>query len=237
MTTTARRVRHRPPTRRSGRPEGGQLIADRSQLLAAAEETIRANGPEVTMEAIAAASTVTKPILYRAIGDRDAVVAALAERFVDRLNAAGAVAMAGAQTPRDGLRRMVTTYVEIVEAERNVFLFVTAGGSGNDRLAQALRLADRSASLIAAELKTHRAAAGLDPAVGDTWAYGMIGAMQYVTLWWLRDPRLDSHELAEQLTTLLWSGLGGEPRDPARLDRTARTKPTPSTNERLKVAR
>ncbi len=213
------------------------MIADRSQLLSAAEETIRANGPDVTMEAIAAASTVTKPILYRAIGDRDAVVAALAERFVDRINAAGAAAMAGARTQRDGLRRMVTTYVEIVEAERNVFLFVTAGGSGNDRLAQALRLADRSASLIAAELKTHRAAAGLDPAVADTWAYGMIGAMQYVTLWWLRDPQLRSHELAEQLTTLLWSGLGGEPRDLATVSRKTITKRVASAKEPRRAQR
>lgn len=188
-------------------------MADRSQLLAAAEATIRANGPDATMQAIAAASTVTKPILYRTIGDRDAVVAALAERFVDRINAAGAAAMAGAKNQRDGLQKMVMAYVEVVEAERNVFLFVTAGGSGDDRLAQVLRLADRSAGLIAAELRTHRADAGLDPSVADTWAYGMIGAMQYVTLWWLRNPSLSTNELAEQLTSLLWSGIGGEPRN------------------------
>ena len=225
MSTPMQRAR-RPPVRRgAGRPAGGQLVADRDQLLAAAELVIRHDGPDVTMEAIAAASTVTKPILYRTVGDRDAVITALAERFVERINAAGTAAIAKADGPRDGLRRMVQAYVEIVQDERNLFLFLTASSSGSDP-GQALRLADRSAGPIAAQLAAHRRQAGLDPAVAYTWAYAMIGALQYVTLWWLRDQPWGPKKLVDQLTQLLWSGVAGE-QPGAQLDPTPRKRSKP----------
>ena len=225
MSTPRHRAR-RPPVRRgAGRPAGGQLVADREQLLAAAERVIRDDGPDVTMEAIAAASTVTKPILYRTVGDRDAVIAALAERFVERLNAAGTAAVAGANGSRDGLRRMVEAYVDVVEDERNLFLFLTASSSGSDP-GRALRLADRSAEPIATQLAAHRRHAGLDPAVASTWAYAMIGALQYVTLWWLRDQPWGPKTLVDHVTQLLWSGLAGEPPG-AQLDTTPRKRSKP----------
>ena len=246
MSTPIRRIR-RPPIRRgAGRPAGGQLVADREQLLGAAERLIRTDGPDVTMEAIAAASTVTKPILYRTIGDREAVTAALAERFVERLNTAGTAAVEKATGPRDGLRRMVEAYVDIVQDERNLFLFVTAGSSVADP-GQALRLADRSAVPIAAQLANHRRNHGLDPSVASTWAYGMIGAMQYVTLWWLRDQPWGPKKLVDQLTQLLWSGLAGEPpgtqsttkRRPTTMPTTPTAMPTamPTTSTQTALSR
>ena len=57
-----------------GRPKGGQVVADRTQLLDAAAEAIRTQGPDATMDDIAAGASVTKPILYRTIGDKAALV-------------------------------------------------------------------------------------------------------------------------------------------------------------------
>ena len=185
------------------------MLADRSQLLAAAERAIRADGPDVTMEAIASAASVTKPILYRGIGDRDALVAALAELFVDRINAAAAAARKRARTPRTRLRSLVAAYVEVVNSNRNLYLFVTAGGSNVDRIGHALRLADRSAWPIARQLAARRMETDQDPDVALTWAYGLIGALQFVTHWWLRDGAVGQDELVEHMTELLWSGVGG----------------------------
>ncbi len=184
------------------------MIADRATLLAAAERAIRANGPDVTMEVIAAEASVTKPILYRSVGNKDAVAEALAERFVDRINAAAAAAAAGATDPRDGLRQLVGSYVGQVEQDRNVFLFVTDSGSSGDRVGYELRLADRSALPIADGLAAQRIADGLDPAVALTWAYGLIGTIHFATLQWLRDATCSASELADHLTELLWSGIG-----------------------------
>ena len=185
------------------------MLAGREQLLDAAERAVRSAGPQVTMEAIAAEANVTKPILYRGVGDRDALVAALSERFVERLNDAGNKAVVAADGPEEGLRRLIRAYLEVVDTQRNLFLFVTSGASGGDGGRRSLELADRSAVPMAEQLATHRASAGLDPTVALTWAYGAIGALHYATLWWLRDGRLDPTQLADQLTELLWSGLQG----------------------------
>ena len=197
------------PSRGPGRPRGGQVLADRARLLAAAETVIRRNGPDVTMEAIAAEATVTKPILYRNIGDKDAVVTALAERFVDRVNDAATIALIGATDSRDGLHRLIGSFVDVIEADRNLYLFVTAVGSSTDRFGEALRLADRSALPMAEQLAAQRRADGLDSKVALTWAYGLIGALHFATLWWLRDDSCEASELTNHLSELLWSGLGG----------------------------
>ncbi len=187
------------------------MIADRTALLEAAERAIRIHGPDVTMESIAAEAAVTKPIVYRSVGDKNAVATALAERFVDRINAVGARAMTDAVDPRDALRRLVGSFVEVVDGDRNLYMFVTNAGSNEDRLGQVLRLADRSARPIADDLAAQRIADGLDPAVATAWAYGLIGTLHFATLWWLRDQTCPSSELADHLTELIWSGVAGPP--------------------------
>lgn len=190
------------------------MLADRTQLLEAAERLIRSVGPHVTMEAIAAEATVTKPILYRNVGDKDALVTALAERFIDRVTASTIAALVATKPvdARDGLRRFVGSYVGAVDDERNLYLFVAAGGSGEDRLGQMLQLADRAAAPIVENLTAQRSAVSADPVAARAWAYGIIGSLQFVTLWWLRDQTCDRDEVTEHITALLWAGMRGETR-------------------------
>jgi AcrR family transcriptional regulator len=203
VTTSARRI---------GRPPGGRLIADRKQLLDAAERAIAVHGVAVTMEEIAAEASVTKPILYRSIGDRDAVVAALSERFVQRINAAGAAAVSaaigGTAFGRDVVHQLIRSFVDTVERHTNLFLFVTAGTKGDDQLGQSLSLGDRSAAPLAELLAVLRPAGRRDdPSASLIWARAMIGATQYSTLWWLRDRSCTADELADRVTDLIWSGI------------------------------
>ena len=97
----------------------------------------------------------------------------------------------------------------MVDNDRNLYLFVTASGSSVDRIGHALRLADRSARPIAQLLAARRTETGEDPEVALTWAYGLIGALQFVTHWWLRDGAISPDELVEHMTELLWSGVDG----------------------------
>ena len=77
------------------------MLADREQLLAAAERAIARYGPDLTMDEIAAEATVTKPILYRTIGDRAALVTALSEAMIDRITAAIGETLTGETEPVD----------------------------------------------------------------------------------------------------------------------------------------
>ena len=48
------------------------------------------------------------------------------------------------------------------------------------------------------------------------WSYGLLGALHFVTLWWLREPRAEAEQVADQVTQLLWSGMrAGTDPDPA----------------------
>lgn len=210
--TSHRRHVHRP--RRRGRPAGRTaadgVIADREILLAAAEKLIRGKGPSVSLQAIAAEAGVTKPSLYRGVGDRDALVNALAERLAARMAESVSQLVAQASAPREGLRNLVAGYLDLAAREKHLYLFVTAGGAPEDRVQQSLLLADGAASQFAEPIAAYRAAQGADAAVSTVWSYGLLGALHFVTLWWLRDQESDVDLVIDQVTSLLWSGMGLE---------------------------
>lgn len=199
-------------SRRRGRPAGRTaadgVIADRGVLLEAAERLIREQGPAVSLQAVAGEAGVTKPTLYREVGDKDALVNALAERLAVRMAEAVTRLVARAASPREGLRNLVAGYLDLAARERNLYLFVTAGVTSDDRVQQSLLLADGAAYQFAEPIAAYRAAHGADPAVATVWSYGLLGALHFVTLWWLRDQAVDMEVVVEQITALLWSGMG-----------------------------
>jgi len=191
--------------RRPGRPKGGQIVADRSQLLAAAASVIRERGPEATMDEIAAGASVTKPILYRTIGDRAALIAALSETLIDQIDRSVNTATDSETDPATGFAAAIRGYVAAVEADRNIFLFVNSAALGTD---QFRRLVDRSAASMVPVFSTARARVDLEPDGATTWAWAIVGALQVVTTMWLRDQEGDLDALARDVSQLLWSGLG-----------------------------
>jgi AcrR family transcriptional regulator len=196
----------RGPGRPAGRTTADGVIADRETLLGAAERLIRRKGPDVSLEAIATAAGVTKPTLYRGVGGRGALIDALADRLNKRITAHVAERIAGVADPHDALERLVGGYLAYAARERHLYLYVTAG-AGDDRVQSSLLLADRAARELAQAIAAHRSAHGADPAAAMIWAYGLVGALHFVTLWWLRDRPMDIEQATEQITALFWSGL------------------------------
>ena len=66
---------------------GQQRSADqrRRELLEAADRVVLRDGPQASMNAIAAEAGITKPILYRHFGDKSGLYRALAKRHTDAL--------------------------------------------------------------------------------------------------------------------------------------------------------
>jgi AcrR family transcriptional regulator len=179
-------------------------VADRSALLEAAERAITRGGAGVSMVAIADEAGVTKPILYRGVGDKAALVRALAERLVDRVAAtvSGAVTSGGAE----GVSQFVSAYLGHVQTERNLYLYVTRGDSGPE----SLQRADRAGQPLSERLAELRRSQGADPTAAITWAYATVGMLHFVTLWWLREGGDDVDAIAGYVSELLWSGLRGD---------------------------
>src|SRR5579863_4531477 len=88
------------------RTPGGEVVAQvsrrrpgrRDELSAAALEVIRHVGPTASMHEMAARAGITKPVLYRYFGDRDGLIASVAERFAQDLIARLKNSLAGAPT-------------------------------------------------------------------------------------------------------------------------------------------
>lgn len=193
-----------PARRRPGRPKGSRVVADRAQLLAAAARSIRTDGPGVTLSNIAAEAGVSKPILYRTIGDKAALTTALSELLIDRIDAAVRSATATSTTPKDGFEAAVRGYLTAVDADRNIYLFVNGGDQNTEQLRE---LVDRSAQQLLELFTAARTAAGLDHSAARTWAYAVVGAFQTVTTMWLAEEYCDLDLVARDLTQLLWPGV------------------------------
>src|SRR3954470_19513299 len=102
-----------------------QRSADRRrrELLEAADRVVLRDGPQASMNAIAAAAGITKPILYRHFGDKGGLYAALAVRYMQRFFHISEEAL-GEQNPRRRLAKAVDAYLAAVEREPEVFRFV-----------------------------------------------------------------------------------------------------------------
>jgi AcrR family transcriptional regulator len=180
------------------------LIVDRAQLVEAAARVIRSEGPDATMAEIAAEATVTKPILYRAVGDRRALTFALSEMLIDRINTAVATQRAGQVDPRSEFEAAVRGYLAAIDVDRNLFLFVNGGSQDTEVIRE---LVDRSAVQLIDLFTAARVGASRDAAAAKTWAYAIVGAFQVVTLMWLRDDYCDLDTVVADLTQLLWPGV------------------------------
>jgi AcrR family transcriptional regulator len=204
-TTAVTRGRRRP-----GRPSAGEAAADGEALLECAERLIRREGPDVTIEAIAAEAGVTKPIVYHHVGGKDALVEHLAWRLNARHGEASRRAVAGVTDPAKAIRAFVEAHLAQIESDRNLYFYVTGASAGGRGSPGVLSFADRSAAGLARTLAALRRRSGHPPAAALPWAYGVIGMLHFVALWWLRDADRSRSELTDQLTDLLWTGLRGK---------------------------
>lgn len=166
------------------------------------------------MDEIAAGASVTKPILYRTIGDKAALMVALSESLIDQIDASVAAAASSATDPRAAFELAIRGYLAAVEADRNIFLFVNASAPGTE---QFRGLVDRSAASMIDVFSEGQRRAGSAADSAEHWAWAIVGALQVVTTMWLRDGEPDIDRVVANLSQLLWSGLA------ASLDESSRS--------------
>lgn len=162
------------------------------------------------MEAMAAAGGVTKPILYRHFGDRDGLVAAIAERFLVRLgDAIGASLEQWHEVGPGGvLRSTIDAYLALVEEDNNLYRFLVhqEARTGNRTTSEFVeRVSIQVADVLAARL----GAAGRDTSQSELWARGIVGMIHSIGDWWAEAQPMDRSAVVDSVSALLWSGLDG----------------------------
>lgn len=206
----------------------GRSARRRLELLDAADRVVMRDGPDVSMNTIAAEAGITKPILYRHFGDKDGLYRALAERHTEELalairaavrhgraeqagharqtGHAGQTGQAGRPaTPRDRIRATIDTYLAHIEANPQLYRFLLhrAGAESADVHGHVTAYQRR----IGEELARSFDPFGTTGVLARAWAHGIVGMVQAAGDWWLDERPCDRAELTAHLTELLWGAL------------------------------
>jgi AcrR family transcriptional regulator len=182
----------------------------RAELTAAAIEAIRLHGPDIGMEAIAAHAGVSKPVLYRYFADKSELWLAVGQEAGGIILAAMVPAVAGVREERAVVAAVIDVYLAQIEADLNLYRFVVHQPDIARHRDVVADVMDTVASGLARIFGDRLRARGLDSGASLPWAYGVVGYVQSVGDWWLRQQQPISREaLGEYLTAFLWGGISG----------------------------
>jgi AcrR family transcriptional regulator len=195
-------------------PVGMRLRASerRAQLLGVARRLFARDGYRgASMESIAEAAGVTKPVLYQHFSSKRALYDALLASELGRLTEDLEAAFSQVEGNAERLRRGFGAYLDFVDRNEDAFrlLFTEALGLDADFQQQVARfrrwVAARVATIIAAE-------AGLGAARARALAAAIVGMAEGAAGWWLDEQRpLAAAELADELAGLAWKGFAHFP--------------------------
>jgi AcrR family transcriptional regulator len=180
----------------------------RRQLLDVAQEAFADRGFHGTsMDDIADAAGVTKPVLYQHFPSKRDLYLELLEDVGQQLLTAITTATDDAVTPRRQVEAGFEAYFTFVAANVSAFRLLFGGGARRDEeFAAAVTsvtdaIGDAIAGLIAADI---------DPEHQRLLAAGIVGLAESACRHWLRnDLDLPPHVLARRIADLAYAGLRG----------------------------
>ncbi|MFE7571335.1 TetR family transcriptional regulator [Streptomyces sp. NPDC057539] len=188
--------------------------ARRRQLLEAADRVVLRDGPQASMNAIAAEAGITKPILYRHFGDKGGLYRALAKRHTDALLEALRTALDAPAERRRRVEATLDTYLAAIEARPQVYRFLMHPAEDAHLPEQGFDVGRHSAPLLRrlgeelAKVIEERVDLGPDSEqLSRVWGHGIVGMMHGAGDWWLGERPCSREQLVRSLADLLWGRL------------------------------
>jgi AcrR family transcriptional regulator len=180
----------------------------REQLLHVALETFARQGYHGTsMNDVALAAGVTKPVLYQHFGSKRELYRSLLEAVGERLISSITAATADAPDGRIQTERGFGAYFGWVCRDPDAFrLLFGSGARRDDEFNDAVRRFTAEAAAVIAPL----IAVDIDPEHQSTIAFGLVGLAEGVSRRLLDNGlAFDSDTVARQVSELAWAGLRG----------------------------
>ncbi len=179
----------------------------RAELVDAAITAVRRYGAAVGMDQIAAVARTSKPVIYRYFADKNELYRAVGERVAADLLRDLSDAARSVPDVRARIGAGIDAYLRMLEQSPELYRFVVDGG---DRDGTDDDVSAGVAALLRGELAGLLRGAGLDPTRAEPWGTAMVGFVRAAGQWWLAHPgAMTRAELAESLTSLLWTGASG----------------------------
>jgi AcrR family transcriptional regulator len=182
------------------------------QTLTAARALFAERGyAAVTMDEVATAVGVTKPLLYNYFGNKDRLYIACMERAGDALTATVAAAVASTGNPADALREGVRAFFAFLDTDRAAWavLFDETLPRGGEVAELVADYRHRIVELVSGSLVEQlppklRAAAKVEV---EALSAALMGAAEALARWWLRTEAVSAQEAAELLISTIEPGL------------------------------
>jgi AcrR family transcriptional regulator len=193
-----------------------QRSADRRrrELLEAADRVVLRDGPQASMNAIAAEAGITKPILYRHFGDKGGLYAALAKRHTDALLDSLRAALDAPADRRERVEATLDTYLAAIEARPQVYRFLMHPAEGGQTADQGFDVGQHSVPLLRrmgeelAQVIEDRLDLGPgSQLLARVWGHGIVGMMYAAGDWWLGERPCARGELVRSMADRLWGRL------------------------------
>ena len=181
----------------------------RRQLIDVAMRVFAERGFHMTsMNDIAEAAGVTKPVLYQHFRSKRELYLELLEDVGGQLRERISKATAEAGTPREQAIRGFRAYFRFVTEHEDAFKLLFGGGTRRDlEFADATRAVEVSIADIIATLID---IPGLDTDRRRLLALGIVGIAEGTSRHWILDGATgDPETLADQVAELAWAGLRG----------------------------
>jgi len=202
-----------PPRPTSPSPLRLPAARRRKQLLDVALQVFAARGFHPTsMNDLAEAAGVTKPVLYQHFGSKRELYLEILEDVGGRLRDAIEKATSEAAGPREQVARGFAAYFQFVAEHQAAFQLLFGGGTRRDEefATYVRRVEDNIADAIATLIEVE----GLTASERRLLAHGIVGLAEGTSRHWIHEglPGAPA-ELAARVAELAWAGLRGINRD------------------------
>jgi AcrR family transcriptional regulator len=196
---------------RSKRLSGAQR---RAQLIEVGCKVFAEHGYAATsVEEIARAASVSKPIIYEHFGGKEGLYAVIVDREMETLVKQMSDAISQG-SPRKLFEQAVAAFLDYVDERPEGFAVltrnspVTTGRSG-------MRLVMSDVGMqVSAIFNSEFVRAGYDPAYAPIYAQGLIGMVTMAGQWWVESKDLPKHEVVRHVAALGYMGLRHLPKAP-----------------------
>lgn len=182
------------------------------QALEAAHALFAERGyARVTMDNVADAVGVTKPLLYRYFGNKERLYLACMEPAGELLTRTVVDAVTPTTTPADAVRAGLLAFFEFLDADRDAWrvLFdetLPVSGEVAKRVAEYRdRVTGLVATAVLSQLPPSRRA--MDRSEVEALSAAVLGAAEALGRWWLRGEAISAREAAELLISTVEPGL------------------------------
>ena len=186
-----------------------QRVDRARQLLEKAEELFTTLGFQgASMEDIAEAAGISKPVLYDHFSSKEHLFAAVVVKAGGELLNEVITAVLDTDSPQDALECGIRAYFTYIENHSALWAVVMNESSSSGAAAEVVEanrrlVAEYVAATIALETP------GLDPVDTTIYAQAVIGACERIAIYRVNSAVLDTDTVTASVMNILWVGLGG----------------------------